>query len=130
MVAARRRDTFAERAVRSAVHKLGLRYRVDASPLRGVRSRADLVFPGERVAVFVDGCFWHSCPSHGTVPKANAAWWQSKLDANRARDHRTNEALSAAGWAVLRVWEHEDPTEAAQRVHRLVMSRRHGSSGT
>jgi DNA mismatch endonuclease (patch repair protein) len=76
------------------------------------------------VAVYVDGCFWHSCPEHGTRPKANAEWWASKLAANVERDRNTDESLAAAGWLALRVWEHEDPLEAADRVEQAVCERR------
>src|SRR5688572_8156631 len=94
MKATRRRDTSCELALRSIVHRLGLRYRVDL-PLPGTRRRGDLVFTTARVAVFVDGCFWHGCPRHATAPKANAAWWREKLDANRRRDRDTVRRLSA-----------------------------------
>lgn len=81
-----------------------------------MRRRADIIFPRLRVAVYVDGCFWHGCPLHGTSPKANAQWWREKLDHNRQRDEDTDRVLSAAGWIVVRVWEHEDANEAATRV--------------
>lgn len=114
-----RRDTRAELAVRRAVWQLGLRYRVHIAPLRG-RRRADLVFTRALVAVYVDGCFWHSCPLHATMPKANREWWEQKLAANVARDRDTDARLAEAGWTVLRVWEHEDPGEAAERICRAV----------
>ncbi len=81
-----------------------------------MRRRADLVFPRRRVAVYVDGCFWHSCPQHATFPKNNAEWWAAKLAANVQRDRDTDARLQAAGWTVVRVWEHEDPVVAATRV--------------
>ena len=122
----RRRDTQAELRVRSAVHRRGLRYRVDRAPLPGVRRRADLLFASERLAVYIDGCFWHGCPLHGTLPKANAEWWQDKLQSNRDRDRDTDRRLADAGWHVLRAWEHEDPEEVADRVQdRLRELRRH-----
>jgi len=89
-----------------------------------MRSRADIVFGPARVAVFVDGCFWHGCPEHGTGPKNNAQWWAAKLAANRERDLRVNAELEAAGWMVFRVWEHESPVEAADRIEAIVWSRR------
>ena len=98
-----RRDTKPELAVRSAVWRRGLRYRVDVSPIKGMRSRADLVFTRAKVAVFVDGCFWHSCPEHLTIPKANREWWVDKLEANVARDRRVDEDLRSAGWRVVPV---------------------------
>lgn len=119
----RRRDTAAELAVRRAVWSHGLRYRVDVAPVGG-RRRADLVFTRAKVAVYVDGCFWHSCPIHATVPKTNRKWWQSKLAANRKRDADTDRRLAAAGWVAIRVWEHEKPNEAACRIASIVASRR------
>jgi len=110
------RDTAPELALRREVHAQGLRYRVDVAPLPGLRRSADLVFPRARIAVFVDGCFWHSCPRHATAPKANAQWWQHKLERTVQRDRETDRALTSAGWAVVRVWEHEAPDQAAQRV--------------
>ena len=112
----RQRDTPAELALRSALHRRGLRFYVDRPMLQNLRRRADVVFPRARVAVYVDGCFWHSCPIHATSPKANADWWRNKLEANRRRDHDTDIRLREAGWTVLRVWEHEDPDDAADRV--------------
>lgn len=122
----RSRDTAPELALRRLVHAAGLRYRVDAAPLKGLRRRADLVFRPARVAVFVDGCFWHSCPDHGQSPRANATWWREKLDRNRTRDADTDARLREAGWESIRVWEHEDPTQAAARVIAVVRSRRPG----
>jgi DNA mismatch endonuclease (patch repair protein) len=108
-----RRDTPCELALRSAVHRLGLRFRVDW-PLPGTGRRADLAFVRARVAVFVDGCFWHACPVHGTWPKANARWWREKIVSNVRRDRDTDARLSAAGWKVLRFWEHDDPVRSAR----------------
>ena len=116
----RRRDTGPELELRSALHRRGLRYRVDRRPLAGVPSRADLVFGPTKVAVYVDGCFWHSCPEHGTMPRSNEEFWQEKLGRNRARDAAVNEALAAAGWTVVRVWEHEEIGAAADRVEAAV----------
>ena len=112
----KRRDTKPEVALRRALHRRGLRYFVDRAPLKGMRRRADLVFPRRKVAVYVDGCFWHSCPVHATKPRNNAQWWADKLAANVARDRDTDEKLLAEGWRVVRIWEHEDPAEAADRV--------------
>ncbi|RVW08619.1 very short patch repair endonuclease [Prescottella agglutinans] len=116
MRAQRRRDTAPEVALRRELHRRGARFFVDRAPLRGLRRRADLVFPRKKVAVYVDGCFWHSCPQHATSPKNNAQWWADKLAANVVRDRDTDARLAAAGWRVVRIWEHEDPTEAADRV--------------
>jgi DNA mismatch endonuclease (patch repair protein) len=117
------RDTKPEVQIRRLLHALGLRYRVDCSVLPGVRRRADLVFGPARVVVLVDGCFWHGCPEHATWPKHNADFWREKIEANRDRDRDTDRRLEDAGWLVVRVWEHEDPREAARRIERLVRSR-------
>src|SRR4051794_27753605 len=93
-----RRDTGVEVRLRSLLHARGLRYRVHRRPLGGLRREADIVFPRARVAVFVDGCFWHGCPDHGTWPKTNAAFWRSKIEGNARRDRETDEALARAGW--------------------------------
>jgi len=129
MLRTRRRDTTPELALRKALHRGGLRYRVDVSPIKGVRRRADVVFPRQRIAVYVDGCFWHSCPIHATSPKANQAWWAAKLEANRHRDADTNRRLVAEGWLVLRFWEHENPAEAALVVRDAVLTRRSARDG-
>lgn len=112
----RRRDTAPEVALRKELHRRGRRFFVDKAPLPGMRRRADLLFPRLRVAVYVDGCFWHSCPLHATHPKNNAEWWAAKLAANVRRDRDTDTRLRAAGWTVVRVWEHEDSVVAATRV--------------
>ena len=125
----RRRDTRPELALRRDLHRRGIRYRVDRSPLPGMRSRADVVFGPSKVAVFVDGCFWHSCPAHATVPKNNRDWWVEKLTANVARDRRVDGLLAEAGWLVIRVWEHEDMSEAASGVEALVRPRRPPAPG-
>lgn len=116
MRATARRDTLPERRLRTVLHRRGLRYFVDRPPLAGMRRRADVVFPRARVAVFVDGCFWHGCPTHGTQPRANAEWWRDKLEGNKRRDRDTDRRLLEAGWRVVRVWEHEPPEQAAKRV--------------
>lgn len=119
MKAQRRRDTAPELALRRELWRRGLRYRVDHKVV-GTRRRVDVVFTRARVAVFIDGCFWHRCPIHSTLPKANAAWWLAKLDANVERDRRTDRDLEMAGWVVVRVWEHEDPVVAADRIESVV----------
>ncbi len=120
MQSTRRRDTASELALRSLLHRRGLRYRVDHPPIPRSRRRADLVFSRARVAVFVDGCFWHGCPDHASWPKANAKRWREKILANRRRDEDTDRTLANAGWHVIRVWEHESPTEAADRIQQAV----------
>ncbi len=124
MSKARRRDTAPEVALRRRLHAAGLRYRV-TFPVPGQRRRTiDIAFTRVRVAVFVDGCFWHGCTSHGTQPAQNSAWWQQKIAANKARDADTDRVLQSLGWAVVRVWEHESPGAAAARVTGLVTTAR------
>jgi DNA mismatch endonuclease (patch repair protein) len=123
MQANRGRDTTPELALRRAAHRLGLRYRVDAPPVPGLRRRADMLFPRAKVAVFLDGCFWHGCPEHFTVAKTNARYWAEKVETNRARDRDTDARLTAEAWLVIRVWEHERPEEAAERIAEAVRGR-------
>jgi DNA mismatch endonuclease (patch repair protein) len=118
------KDTAVELAVRRLLHASGLRYRVEY-PVPGMpRRRLDVAFPGLKLAVLIDGCFWHGCPEHATRPKSNAEWWRQKLERNMARDTETNEHLMAAGWEVLRFWEHEAPQDVAIRVSAAVERRR------
>ena len=126
MARQRARDTATELALRRELHRLGLRYRVHRRPLPGVRREADVVFGPSRVVGFVDGGFWHGCPEHATWPRANAEFWRNKIEGNRLRDADTDRRLAQAGWAVLRVWEHEDPVVAVRRVRDLVATRRPG----
>jgi DNA mismatch endonuclease (patch repair protein) len=121
---ANRSDSAPERSLRRVLHRRGLRFRKHTAPLAGVRCRPDVVFTRAKVAVFVDGCFWHRCPIHGTAPKANGSWWQAKLDANVARDRRNDAAFAEQGWTVVRLWEHEDVEAMADRVCDLVRRRR------
>ena len=100
-----------------------MRYFVDRAPIKGVRRRADITFPRKKIAVFVDGCFWHGCPEHFTVAKTNAEYWAAKVEANQTRDRDTDRLLIDAGWTVLRVWEHENVEDAAERVVRVVRPR-------
>lgn len=123
MTSQRQRDTKGELELRSLLHRRGLRFRVHAL-LPGLRRRSDVVFTRARVVVFVDGCFWHGCPEHGTWPKQNADWWREKIEANQRRDRDTDAKLRAAGWNVIRVWEHDDPIEAADRVTEIVRQAR------
>lgn len=119
------RDNQHELALRSILHSRGLRFRVHSRVIERTRRTVDILFPAPRVAVFLDGCFWHGCPIHGTSPKNNAAWWRAKIDANIARDRDTDARLRAAGWTVVRVWEHEELTTAADRVESEVRSVAH-----
>jgi DNA mismatch endonuclease (patch repair protein) len=124
----RRRDTRAELALRRELHRRGLRYRLDQPVVPGTRRRrVDIVFLGAKVAVSVDGCFWHGCAAHGVAEhRVNAWYWPAKIERNRARDADTDARLSAEGWAVVRVWEHDDPVAAADRIERIVRRRRRG----
>ena len=121
MRANRPRDTAPELALRRELHRRGMRYRVHRQPFPGLRCRPDVVFTRARVAVFVDGCFWHVCPEHATKPVANGDWWRRKLKANVERDRRNDDALSVAGWKVVRIWEHEDPADGADSVERALL---------
>lgn len=118
------RDTKPELRLRREAHALGLRYRVSVRPLSEFRRTADMVFTRAKVAVFLDGCFWHGCPDHHTVSRTNADYWAEKVRRNRERDRETDEALQQAGWTVVRVWEHEDPAAAARRVAEVVRTSR------
>lgn len=119
----RGRDTAPEMAVRRAAHALGLRYRVSQRPLPFLRRTADLIFTTAKVAVFVDGCYWHRCPSHYVAPRKNADFWGEKISSNVRRDRETDRILADNGWLVLRYWEHEDPQVVAEKI-RLEVGRR------
>ena len=108
-----RRDTRPELQLRRALHGLGLRFRVN---YRGLPGTPDIAFTRARIAVFVDGCFWHRCPDPGVIPKANRQWWTDKLQATVDRDARKDSELKSAGWLPVHVWEHEDPDQAAERI--------------
>jgi DNA mismatch endonuclease (patch repair protein) len=116
----RQKNTSPESALRRELHALGLRYRVQVTILSSPRRVADITFVGARIAVFVDGCFWHGCPRHATWPKRNASFWRTKIFDNRARDKDTNTRLRASGWTVVRVWAHEPANKAALRIAALV----------
>ncbi|WP_284743285.1 very short patch repair endonuclease [Amycolatopsis sp. RTGN1] len=118
------RNTGIEMTLRKILHAAGFRYRVHRRPVKGVRREADLVFGPARVAVFVDGCFWHGCPVHATWPKNNADFWREKIETNRRRDADTDTRLDEAGWLALRIWEHETAETAADRVIKAVRGRR------
>lgn len=104
-----------ERALRRELHRRGLRYRVNVATIPG---RPDIALTRARIAVFVDGCFWHGCPEHAVAPRANADWWRAKLDANFTRDRRTEDRLRRTGWVVIRAWEHENPADVANVIER------------
>jgi len=122
MLANRRRDTGPELRLRSLLHRRGLRFRRDFPVrLEGRIARVDIAFTRQKLAVLVDGCFWHGCPQHSTIPVANRAYWVPKLARNVERDREVDEALRAAGWEVLRFWEHTPPEEAAEAVSRRLI---------
>jgi len=117
MRAQRERDTGIERAIRSLLHARGLRFRIHRRLLKGSRREVDVVFPGAKVAVFVDGCFWHGCPDHGRRQhRVNDWYWPAKIERNMRRDRDTDARLAEAGWSVVRIWEHETPDVAVARV--------------
>lgn len=123
MARQRRVDTDPELQLRRILHRAGLRYRVNMAVPGRPRRRMDIGFPRVRVAVFVDGCFWHVCPEHASWPANNAEWWRAKLEGNEIRDRDTDEALATAGWRVVRVWEHEPASLAAARVVEMIARR-------
>jgi DNA mismatch endonuclease (patch repair protein) len=131
MLGNRRRDSTPELLLRRTLHGMGLRFRVDF-PIKvpGRRPiRPDVVFTRQRVAVFVDGCFWHGCPEHGRRPRTNAAYWAAKVTVNQARDVEQTRSLEAAGWRVLRIWEHESVAVAVPRVCELLAAQAASATG-
>lgn len=116
MRANRRRDTKPEVEIRRRLHAMGLRYRIDMRPEKSVRRHADIIFTKAKIAVFVDGCFWHGCAEHFIMPKTNRDYWENKIRTNMERDLNTNQKLKAAGWQVIRVWEHDPPDKAAAMI--------------
>lgn len=118
MQANKKRDTKPEVSLRSALHRAGLRFRKDRRvTVPGRRAIAvDIVFPRQRLAVFVDGCFWHQCPEHSNVPRANRSYWEPKLRRNVERDREIDAALVAEGWRVIRIWEHQPLEDSLSRI--------------
>ena len=121
MLGNKARDTKPELAVRRLLHAHGYRYRVNYRASRDIRRTADIVFSRRRIAVFIDGCFWHGCPLHGTSPKANSDYWGPKLAKNVERDLDTTARLTAEGWMVLRFWEHETPEHVAGEIEAAIL---------
>ncbi|UNZ18551.1 very short patch repair endonuclease [Streptomyces sp. 891-h] len=124
MQAIKSRDTTPERRIRQLVHAQGARYRVSARPLPDLRRTADMVFRSAKIAVFIDGCYWHGCAEHYVPPKTNSGYWSDKVARNIARDRDTDQKLKEAGWLVLRFWEHEESEACADQIVALVRSRR------
>lgn len=120
MARVRQKGTDAELSLRKALHARGLRYRLHVPLLTKPRRVADIVFASARVAIFVDGCFWHGCPDHASWPKSNAQFWRDKIETNRARDADTDRRLRASGWRVVRIWSHESAGDAAERIEDIV----------
>ena len=117
------RDTKPEMLLRQALHRLGLRYRVNRRPLAALSIRADVVFAQAKVAVFVDGCFWHRCPIHASWPSVNQTWWRMKIDLNWERDREVDDLLEAEDWLCLRIWSHEGARDAAAHIREVVKAR-------
>ncbi len=126
MQAIKARDTKPERVIRQLLHAQGFRYRVAARPLADLRRTADIVFRPAKVAVFIDGCYWHGCPEHYVSPKTNPGYWSDKVARNVARDRDTDKNLTEAGWLVLRFWEHEPSAACADKIAAMVIARRTG----
>jgi DNA mismatch endonuclease, patch repair protein len=124
------RDNSGERALRSELHRRGLRFRLHRSMLANSRRTVDIAFSFSKVAVFVDGCFWHGCPEHGTWPKNNRAFWRAKIEQNVARDRDTDRRLNAAGWTVVRIWTHEPVRGAANRIETTIRRALHQRAKT
>ena len=122
MQGTKRTGTHCELALRTALRTRGLRFKTDW-PIPGTRRRADVAFVRSKVAVFVDGCFWHACPRHATWPKNNAAWWRAKIETNVRRDRATERFLRAGGWVVLRFWEHAPVQIAARKIDAAMLKR-------
>lgn len=116
----RSRDTAPEMAIRRILHRRGLRYRVNYSAIPGNRRSVDIAFPRERLAIYVDGCFWHRCPLHFVEPGTRTEFWRQKINGNVERDEATNQLMSNHGWVVMRFWEHHDPTDVADDIFTFV----------
>lgn len=126
MMSNRGKDTSPELALRKRLHGLGARFRKHRRPLPGVRCEADLLFPRVKLAVFVDGCFWHGCPEHTSYPITNREWWLRKLEGNKSRDRKNDEMLRLAGWTIVRLWEHQGVEEMAAEVLHVLTALRGG----
>lgn len=122
--ATRGKDTQPELAIRRRLHRDGLRFRVHASPVQGLRRSGDIVFPRLRVVVLVDGCFFHGCPLHYVSPKTRTTFWEEKISLNRTRDVETTRRFEAEGWTVLRFWEHQDVDQVVDEIERVVAAAR------
>lgn len=119
----RQKGTKPEKVLSSELFRRGMRFRVNYKQVPG---SPDIAFTKAKVAVFVDGCFWHACPVHGTVPKNNREWWEAKFERNAVRDRKTDQELEAMGWVPLRYWEHDDPEEIADEIEWVWKQRHNG----
>lgn len=124
MQAIKSRDTKPEKRIRQLLHARGLRYRVSKRPLKDLRRTADVVFGPVKIAVFIDGCYWHGCPEHYVPPRTNEGYWSTKVAGNMARDRDTDARLAEAGWTILRFWEHEPPELCADIIAATVIAHR------
>lgn len=106
------RETNPERLLATSLNRRGLRFHKDVPPEAHLKIKADIVFPRQRICIFVDGCFWHGCPIHLKVPKTHTDWWKEKIEDNKKRDVRQTQQLESCGWAVLRYWEHDVTLES------------------
>jgi len=129
MLGNRSRDTRPELLIRRALHARGFRFRVDLRPEPSLRTRADIVFTRRRIAVYIDGCFWHGCPLHATTPKSNESYWLPKLARNAERDAQSTASLEERGWLVLRFWEHESVDAVVARIAEMLPARTSMSKG-
>jgi len=130
MLGNRSRDTRPELLIRRALHARGFRFRVDLRPEPSLRTRADIVFTRRRIAVYIDGCFWHGCPLHATTPKSNESYWLPKLARNAERDAQSTASLEERGWLVLRFWEHESVDAVVARIAEMLPARTSMSKGS
>jgi DNA mismatch endonuclease (patch repair protein) len=119
----KQRDTGCELAIRQHLFRLGIRYRIDCRPVPDIPRKADIVIRRAKVALFIDGCFWHKCPQHWKPPKRHAAWWTDKVETTARRDRETSKMLQQSGWLVIRAWEHESAELVASRVVQAVQER-------
>lgn len=124
MEAAKPKNTLPEIKLQTALAELGINFETDVKPIEDLHRRADVLIREGKIAIFVDGCFWHGCPIHGTQAKANAEFWADKIKRNQERDLDTNEHLEAAGWTVIRIWEHEDPNDAAKQIADIIKEKK------
>ncbi len=127
MQSVHRTGTKPEKHIREELSRRGLQFNTATRPIAELRLTADLVFLPEKLSVFIGGCFWHGCPNHFRPPLTNSAWWEEKVSETVRRDRRQSVTLNDAGWSVVRVWEHEDPSDAADRIVAAIISRRDNS---